>query len=208
MANNLSYDFVNYAPKDLGVFTENILQVLPANPLFDRFKEEIDGLKTLYPPFWSAYLAALKGGSDRIAERNACEDELVLQLLVVAFIVESKAVRNPAIVAETGYKSRKQSSASSTPVEVFAPTNFVGEDVKTRLGAAELWWKGSEGSVSYNIESRLKGTTDWSNRKHTTRQSIVLDGFPSGSYVEFRVSANGTGVKTSDWSVIVTVLVS
>jgi hypothetical protein len=208
MANNISYDFLNYAPKDLGVFTENILEQMLPNPTFAPFKEEVERLKTIYTPFWAAYLVALKGGSDRITDRDNWQTELNLQLLVVAFLVESKAVRNPSVVAESGYKGRKQAKSSATPVEVLAPINFVGEDIKTKLGSAELWWKGSVGSVSYNIESRVKGETDWSNRKHTTRQSIILDGFPSGAYVEFRVSANGTGVSTSDWSVIVTVLVS
>jgi hypothetical protein len=90
---------------------------------------------------------------------------------------------------------------------VQVPTNIEGTNLK-RLGAFELGWKGSEGSTSYTIETRIKGETAWGNRKNTTRQNIVLEGFPSGVYVELRICANGSGTSTSDWSDIITVLVS
>jgi hypothetical protein len=205
MANNISYDFINFPPKDLGVFAQNITEQMPQYPIFDGFKEEVALLKSAYTPFWAAYLAALKGGSDRIAERNALQDELLLQLQVVAYLVESKAVRNPSVVADSGYKQRSKTKSSAPEVQV--PTNIEGTNLK-RLGAFELGWKGSEGSISYTIETRIKGETAWGNRKNTTRQNIVLEGFPSGVYVELRICANGSGTSTSDWSDIITVLVS
>lgn len=205
MAHNLSYDFLSYTPKDLGVFTQNITEVMASTATFDFCKAEVAQLKALYVPFWAAYLAALKGGTDRIAERNATQEELLLQLLVVAYLVESKAVRNPAIVPDSGYKERTKAKSSVSELE--APSNLLATDIK-KLGAFDFSWKGLAGSTSYTVESRIKGETAWSNRKNTTRQSITLDGFPSGAYVELRVCAHGSGTATSDWSAIATVLVS
>ena len=197
MANLISFSFNRLPTKDMGVFTANVIQQMSADAQFVSLKPEVDALKSLYEPFWAAYTDALKGGSDRLSIRNTRQETMRLQLHKLGLLTEILAEGDASIILAAGFDLRKMTK--TIVPEVSTPTNLTAEK-GNKMGSVALAWKGTAGVVSFDIESRTDGTTEWQNGKHTTQQSIMLYGFQPGKLIEFRVCANGRGETESDFT--------
>ena len=195
MTSLMSYDFMRDTPKNLGVFLANIIRLMLSNDLFKGIKPEGEALQALYTPFWYAYTAALDGGKTAIDERNTRHQALLPQALKVARLVAAQAGTDTSIILAAGFKLRK-TTKTATP-EVGMPTNFTIQK-GDKSGSVYAAWKGTGGSISFDIESRLKDETDWSNSRHTSNENILMTGYTPGTYVEFRVCGNGRGETVSD----------
>ena len=203
MPSLISLSFNSLTPKNLGVFTNNVVTQMSNNALFVSLKPEIEALKSAYELFWAAYTDALKGGSDRIILRDVLKEATRVQLYTVALLVEilAKGDRNVALAA--GFEVRKTTKTASSTVST--PTNLTGTK-GDKIGSVSLSWKGD--GKSYDVECFAQGAKEWKMLKTTTQQSITVYGFELGSMIQFRVSANGVGETESDYSTPIEVWIS
>lgn len=205
MANLVSYSFNRLPPKDMGIFANNVIQQMTGDAQFVDLMPQVTILKSLYDPFWAAYNDALKGGTDRRNLRNDTQEVMRVQLNTVALLVEVLAKGRPPVVEAAGFALRKTTRTSAPPVTT--PTNLVGEK-GPKTGSMALAWKGTEGSVSYDVQVRLKGTDEWKTIKQTTLQSIILYDFELGKCMEVRICAQGRGETSSDYTQPIEVWIS
>ncbi len=202
----LSFSFSNESPKNQGLLANNVIQNMKTNALFVSLNPEVLILEEHYIPFWEAYNEALKGGTDRKTLRETLNIPMLKQLNKLGHLVEAFANGDTAIAQASGFDLKKTTKTSIKTL--LPPTDITLSKVEGKLGWVEMFWKGAQGSKSYDIINREQGTTEWVNGKHTTKQSIIITDLPLGKYVEFCVSAKGTGEKASDNSSIVGIWIS
>lgn len=205
MANLLSYSFNRLPPKGMGLFTNNVIQQMTGDAQFADLMPQVTLLKSLYDPFWAAYNDALKGGTDRRNLRDETQEAMRIQLNTVGLLVEVLAKGRTAVIKAAGFELRKTTRTSAPPVTT--PTNLTGEK-GPKVGSMALTWKGSEGSVSYDVQVRLKGSGEWKTIKQTTLQSIILYDFELGKCMEVRICAQGRGETSSDYTQPIEVWIS
>ena len=205
----VSFSFNSDSPKDQGLLANNIVQKMKSNTLFESLQPEVLILEAAYTPFWDAYLEALKGGTDRRNLRDSLLTPMNKQMNKLGFLVEALAAGDATIAQASGFEMKKTSKASKSSVkDLSPPTNVTIKKYDGKLGAALMEWKGGEGSKSFDIYNRMPNDEAWANGKHTTKQSIVLTDLPLGKYVEFCVSARGSGEMASDYSSVVGIWIS
>lgn len=197
MPSLISFSFNSLTSKNIGTFTNNVVQQMKADAQFMQLKPEVDSLSALYDAFWSTYNDALKGGSDRILLRDTRKEAMRAQLYKTALLAEVLADSNPAVITAAGFELRKTTRTAAPPVST--PTNLKGEK-GDKNGSVALSWKGAAGSTSFDIQCLMPNQTEWKTIKHTTLQSITIYGFELGQKIEFRISANGRGEEDSDWT--------
>ena len=203
----LSYSFNSDPPKDLGLLANNVITNMKADVRFEHLKPEVLILESSYTPFWGSYTESLKGGVDRRDLRDALQIPLLVQMNKLAHLVEAFVGTNVALAQASGYKLKKTAKTTKTAKaaakDLTAPINLKITNVEGKLGWAVLTWNGGEGSKSYDVEIRVQGDAEWGEPKHTTKQSMTFTDLPLGKYIEFHVSAYGTGETESDFSSVV-----
>jgi hypothetical protein len=205
MANLVSYSFNRLPPKDMGTFTNNVIQQMTGDAQFLELMPHVTLLKSLYEPFWAAYNDALKGGTDRRNRRDETKEAMRIQLNTVALLVEVLAKGRSAVIEAAGFELRKTTRTSAPPVS--PPTNLFGEK-GPKTASLALNWKAGEGSISFDVQIRLKGNGEWKTIKQTTLQSIILYDLELGKCMEVRICAQGRGETSSDYTQPIEVWIS
>ena len=201
----INYSFKRMKDSELFTFSDGIVQRITTDAQFVSLKSQADALKTFYNAYSVALSAAKLGGKDRLSLRDACREDLVTELDIVAQSIEVLSRGNEQMQLDAGFEIRKATPSKALAVTV--PTNFSVLNTE-HSGEVRLSWKPAEGALTYAIEQRPKDESVWKNGEYTSKREILLSGFELGQYREFRIRTLGRGEKKSDWTSVIGVWVA
>jgi hypothetical protein len=192
----VSLDFANYSDSPLGDFGGNVATSLDGNAAFPSPPVKPADLKVQVGTFDSDVQAALMGGLQLTAKKNASREILLESLRANAYYVQTLASRNLDVLLSSGYFANSTNRAQS-PLDKPAITgieNAAAQQLLVRVTPID-------NARSYHVQTNSGSNGAWQDAGiHPQARRIVLPGLTSGTVYNVRVRAIGGSTGASDWS--------
>jgi hypothetical protein len=191
----VSLDFAGYSDADLDVFGSNVVVCLTGNASFPTPPVTPADLTTLVKAFHDALMAALPGGIQLTAAKNAARNVLLDALRKIATYVQSIASHNLDVLLTSGFYAN---STNRTQVPLVAPSitevdNVASTQLLVRLSPVT-------NAKSYHLQTSI-GSGAWQDGGiFTQARRIVLTNLTPGTTYTVRARAIGGSTGSSDWS--------
>ena len=204
MTQNLrvSLDFAGYSDSDLDEFANNVAVCLNNNTSFPTPPVTPEDLGTLSGAFHDAVLAALPGGIQLTAAKNAARENLLDALRKDATYVQGLASHSLEVLLTSGYSANSTNRAQSplNPPTVTDLENLASTKLLVRLTPIT-------NARSYNVQTNTNGNGTWADAGiYTQARRIVLGNLTPGTTYSVRARAIGGSTGSSDWSAPVSLM--
>jgi hypothetical protein len=198
----VALDFVNYPDPGLGVFANNVVVSMTDNIAFPASPVSVTDLGDLVTAFDSAVLAAVQGGLQLTAAKNAARVALVDALRKIASYVQSVASQNLDVLLTSGFYAN---STNRTQNPLDAPTIIEISNLATTKFLVRL--TPVLNAKAYNLRICVVSTVNWQDAGiYTQARRIVIGNLVSGSTYQVIARAIGGSTGASEWSVAVTLM--
>jgi hypothetical protein len=198
----VSLDFAGYGDADLDEFAGNVVVSLTGNTSFPTPPVAPADLGALVTAFHNAVLAALPGGIQLTAAKNAAREALLDALRKIASYVQGIANHNLDVLLTSGFYANSTNRAQS-PLE--APTVSDVENLATTKLLVRL--TPVTNAKSYNVQTNTNGNGAWTDAGiFTQARRIVLGSLTPGTTYNVRARAIGGSTGSSDWSAPVSLM--
>jgi hypothetical protein len=198
----VSLDFAGYSDPDLDEFAGNVVASLTGNPSFPTPPVTLADLGVLVTAFHNAVLAALPGGIQLTAAKNAARDALLDALRKIASYVQGIANHSLDMLLTSGFYANSTNRAQSpliTPV-ITGLENLATTKLLVRLTPVT-------NARSYNVQTNTNGNGAWADAGiYTQARRIVLGSLTPGTTYNIRARAIGGSTGSSDWSAPVSLM--
>ena len=193
--NKVSFDFATYGDSELADFGGNSATVLDGNLAFPNLPVKPADLKAQVDTLKTDIQAALMGGLQLTAKKNASRDALIESLRANGHYVQTVASRNLDLLLSSGYFAISTNRAQS-PLDKPAITGI------ENAAAGQLLVRVTPiaNARAYHVQTS-SGSGAWQDAGIYSRaRSILLPGLTSGTVYNVRVRAIGGSTGASDWS--------
>ncbi len=198
----VSLDFAGYGDADLDEFAGNVVVSLTGNPSFPTLPVTPTDLGALNTAFHNAVLAALPGGIQLTAAKNAAREALLDALRKIASYVQGIANHSLDVLLTSGFYANSTNRAQS-PLDL--PTITDVENLATTKLLVRL--TPVTNARSYNVQTNTNGNGTWTDAGiYTQARRIVLGNLTPGTTYSVRARAIGGSTGTSDWSAPVSLM--
>jgi hypothetical protein len=198
----VALDFVNYPDPGLGVFANNVVVSMTDNIAFPASPVSVTDLGDLVTAFDSAVLAAVQGGLQLTAAKNAARVALVDALRKIASYVQSVASQNLDVLLTSGFyaNSTNRTQNPLDPPTIIEISNLATTKFLVRLTPVL-------NAKAYNLRICVVSTVNWQDAGiYTQARRIVIGNLVSGSTYQVIARAIGGSTGASEWSVAVTLM--
>lgn len=193
--NKVSFDFATYGDSELADFGGNSATVLDGNLAFPNLPVKPADLKAQVDTLKTDIQAALMGGLQLTAKKNASRDALIESLRANGHYVQTVASRNLDLLLSSGYFAISTNRAQS-PLDkpaITAIENAAAGQLLVRVTPIA-------NARAYHVQTS-SGSGAWQDAGIYSRaRSILLPGLTSGTVYNVRVRAIGGSTGASDWS--------
>lgn len=192
----VSFDFANYSDSPLGDFSGNTATCLDGNAAFPKPPVPPADLKLQVGTFTTDIQAALFGGVQLTAKKNASREIVLESLRANAYYVQTIASHDLDVLLSSGYFANSTNRAQS-PLDKPAITGI------ENAAAAQLLVRVTsiDNARSYHVQTNTNGSAAWQDAGiHPQARRIVLPGLTPGMVYNVRVRAIGGSTGSSDWS--------
>jgi hypothetical protein len=190
----VSLDFANYSDPELDEFGGNSVTCLTGNTAFPNPPVKPADLDTQVSAFRDAIQAALPGGIQLTAAKNAKREIVLTSLRQNAYYVQTIASADLDMLLSSGYFAIS-TNRSSVPLDkpaITAIENPASTQLLVRVTPVV-------NARSYHMQTGTNGT--WQDAGiHLQARRIVLPGLTPGTVYNVRVRAIGGSTGSSDWS--------
>ena len=174
----------------------------PGNPSFPTLPVTPTDLGALNTAFHNAVLAALPGGIQLTAAKNAAREALLDALRKIASYVQGIANHSLDVLLTSGFYANSADRAQS-PLDL--PTITDVENLATTKLLVRL--TPVTNARSYNVQTNTNGNGTWTDAGiYTQARRIVLGNLTPGTTYSVRARAIGGSTGTSDWSAPVSLM--
>jgi len=192
----VSLEFVSYSDAELAEFAGNVATSLAKNTAFPNPPVSAADLNTLVNTFHSAVQAALQGGIQLTAAKNAAREPLVDALRKVGSYVQSIANHDQQLLLSSGFYAGS-TKRSRSPLE--KPVITLVENVATSQLLVRL--NPVTNARSYNLQISANGNGGWQDAgTFTQARRIVLQNLTPGTVYNIRARGVGGSTGYSEWS--------
>lgn len=192
----VSLEFAGYSDPELDEFASHIVDSLTNNPSFPTPPVPPAELGTLTTSFHNAVLAALQGGVQLTAAKNAAREALLNALRKEAAYIQTLASHSLDMLLSSGFLANSTNHAQS-PLE--APTVRSVENVASMKLLLRL--TPITNAKSYQVQTNTNGNGIWQDAGiYTQARHIVLENLTSGTTYSIRARAIGGSSGSSEWS--------
>jgi hypothetical protein len=192
----VSLDFASYSDADLDEFAHNVANSLTGNASFPTPPVTSANLKTLVTEFHDAVQAALLGGLQLTAAKNAARETLLDALRKEATYVQGIANHSLDVMLTSGFYANSTNRAQApldTPI-VIDVQNLATTKLLLRL-------KPVINARSYITQINTNGNGTWQDAGvYTQARRIVLSNLVPGTIYSLRAKAIGGSTGSSEWS--------
>ncbi len=198
----VSLDFAGYSDPDLDEFAGNVVVSLTNNPSFPTPPVTPADLGALNTTFHNAVLAALPGGIQLTAAKNAARGALLDALRKIASYVQGIANHNLDVLLTSGFYANSTNRAQSPliPPSITDLENMATTKLLVRLSPVT-------NAKSYNVQTNTNGNGTWTDAGiYTQARRIVLGNLTPGTTYNVRARAIGGSTGSSDWSAPVSLM--
>ena len=198
MAGNyrVSLEFVSFSDSELAQFASNVVRSLTKNTSFPNPPVALADLSTMVNAFDDAVQAAMQGGSQLIATKNAAREALIDALRKVASYVQSLAGKQLQMLLSSGFYAGSTNRAKA-PLE--KPAITLVENLATTQLLVRL--KPVTNARSYQVQINTNGNGTWQDAGiFTQSRRIVLGNLTPGTTYSIRARAIGGSTGGSEWS--------
>jgi hypothetical protein len=191
----VSLDFTTYSDADLDEFANNVIVCLTGNTSFPTPPVTLANLGTTVTAFHDAVVAALPGGLQLTAAKNAARSILLDALRKEANYVQTLASKNLDVLLTSGYyaNSTNRAQAPLDPPVITEVDNLATTKILVRLTPVT-------NAKSYNAQINTNGTGTWQDAGiYTQARRIVLGNLTPGTIYSIRARAIGGSDGSSPW---------
>ena len=191
----VSFDFANDDDANLADFGGNVSTSMTGNKSFPTPPVDPALLGTQVDTFDADIQAALMGGLQLTAKKNASRAIVVESLRANGYYVQTIASHELDVILSSGYYVISTNRAQS-PLDAPAITDIENS------AAAQLLVRVTpiDNARAYHVQTS-NGSSVWADAGiHPQARRIVLPGLTSGTVYNVRVRAIGGSTGTSDWS--------
>jgi len=205
MRTKVALDFkTSLGDASLAQFAANILARVKGNPKFSTLQPFIvDELQPACADYTHALQEAADGSHTKIAEKRALRPVLIEALEVMAAYLLTMPENSEALILESGFQPRLNTSRVTAPQQVQQLRARKGK----HPGEVILEFEHPHKARSYGIEWSGDGGQQWHNGTYSTARKAVISGLPIHQQVMFRVYAIGTQQRKGALSVPTTFFV-
>jgi hypothetical protein len=192
----VSLDFAGYSDSDLDEFAGNVVASLTGNASFPTPPVVLADLDALVTAFHNAVLAALPGGIQLTAAKNAARTALLDALRKEASYVQTITNHDLDVLLTSGFYANSTNRAQS-PLD--APVISKVDNLATTKFLVRL--TPVLNAKSYNVQTNTNGTGTWTDAGiYTQARRIVLGSLVPGTTYSIRARAIGGSTGSSEWS--------
>jgi hypothetical protein len=192
----VALDFAGYSDPDLDEFAGNVVTSLTGNPSFPNPPVTLANLGVFVSTFHNAVLAALPGGLQLTAAKNAAREALLDALRKEANYVQTGSNHSLDVLLTSGFYATSTNRAQSPldPPVIAEMDNLATTKLLVRLTPIT-------NARSYNVQTNTNGTGTWQDAGiYTQARRIVLGNLAPGTTYAVRARAIGGSTGSSDWS--------
>ena len=200
----VSLDFAGYSDPDLDEFAANVAACLTDNPTFPNPPVLPPDLLALNTAFHNAVVAALPGGLQLTAAKNAARVALLDALRKEASYVQTIANHSLDLLLTSGFYANSTNRAQSPldPPVISAVENLATTKLLVRLTPVT-------NAKSYNVQTNTNGNGAWLDAGiYTQARRIELGNLVPGTTYSIRARAIGGSTGSSGWSNPVSIIVT
>jgi hypothetical protein len=192
----VSLEFVSYSDSELAQFAGNVFKSLTKNPAFPNPPISPPDFGKLADAFVGAAHAALQGGPQSTAVKNAARAELVDALRKEAHYVQSRASHELQALLSSGFYAAS-TNRSQAPLE--KPVIARVENLATTQLAVRL--NRVPNAKSYHVQINSNGNGTWQDVGiFTQSRRILVPNLTPGTTYSIRARAIGGSTGSSEWS--------
>jgi hypothetical protein len=191
----VSLDFAGYSDPDLDEFGSNVALCLTNNASFPTPPVPPAQLTPLVTAFHDAIVAALPGGIQLTAAKNAARQNLLDALRKNATYVQGIASHNLDVLLTSGFYANSTNRAQApleTPV-IMEVDNLATTQLLVRLTPVT-------NAKSYHLQTNTTGNTWQDAGIYTQAKRIVVGSLTPGTTYTIRARAIGGSTGSSGWS--------
>jgi hypothetical protein len=189
-------EFVSFSDSELAQFAGNVVRSLTKNASFPNPPVVLADLSTMVDAFHDAVQAAMQGGSQLTASKNAARATLIDALRKVASYVQSLASKQLQMLLSSGFYAGSTNHAKA-PLE--KPAITLVENLATTQLLVRL--KPVTNARSYQVQINTNGNGTWQDAGiFTQSRRIVLGSLTPGTTYSIRARAIGGSTGGSEWS--------
>ena len=194
----VSLDFANYGDSDLDEFAANVVTCLTGNPAFPTPPVLPPALGALNDAYRAAILAAVLGGQQLKAAKNAARVPVVGALRQNAAYVQIHASQNLEVLLTSGFYANSINRAQSplTQPVILTIENNAATQLIVRVGPVT-------NARSYQVRLMLGSNPPVDGGIFTQARGIVLTNLASAATYVIQVRAIGGSTGYSEWSMAV-----
>jgi hypothetical protein len=190
-----SLAFAQLPDADLGSFAQNTVTQMTGNPGFPTPRVALAAVTTATDTFLADLAAALDGGSQATAQKNASRAALVLLLRQQAAYVQSIAGTDLPLLLSSGFLA-----ASTNRTRIVLPQAVVKSLSPLQMGVFKITVVPVATARGYELRYK-NGTGDYlSAGVHTTSRGILLENLTPGATYTVQLRAIGGLTGYGDWS--------
>lgn len=193
----VSLEFVSYSDPELAQFASNVVTSLTKNPSFPDPPVSLSDLTKLIDAFGTAVQAAMPGGIQLTAVKNAAREALIDALRKVGNYVQSRANRELQVLLSSGFYAGSTNRARS-PLDkpsIMKVENLASTQLMVRLSPVS-------NAKSYHVQTNSNGNgSAWQDAGiFTQARRIVVANLTPGTTYSIRARAIGGSTGSSEWS--------
>ena len=192
----VSLEFAGYTDSDLGDFGGNVVTSLTGNAVYSAPPVPPPDLNTRVTAFTVAIQAALLGGQQLTAAKDAAREALLDSLRKNAYYVQTIASESLDVLLTSGYYANSTNRASS-PLDqpaIAELSNLATTKLLLRLTPIT-------NARNYQVQTSVAGSAWQDAGIFSQARRIELGGMTPGTVYNVRGRAIGGSTGFSDWSI-------
>ena len=196
--------FMKYGDAELDKFVEKVLAAMKGNLNFTTPDPALADIQTALDTFTAAVAAKAQGGKQGTKARDAAREALLALVRQLALYVTKQSNGNPTVMLSSGFDI---TSGSHTQTPLTTP--IITGITNGPSGTALIHAVPQANVKSVLPQYRETGTTTWLNGPICTQmRNIPVPGLIPGKTYDFRIQFYGGSTGQSDWSDVVSHMVT
>jgi hypothetical protein len=196
--------FVRDGDSLLDQFVEKVLAAMDKNPNFTTPDPALADIQTALDTFTAAVAAKAQGGTQATKARDAARAALIALMRSLAIYVTKESKNNPTVMLSSGFDI---TSGSHTQTDLATPV--IHNVTNGASGTAMIHAVPQANVKSVLTQYRETGTTAWQNGPVCTQmRNIPVPGLTPGKTYDFRIQFIGGLSGQTDWSDVVSHMVT
>lgn len=193
-------------------FTNTAHLKMSTNSQYAAFKSLYEDADLKKQAFVVCIAAAVLGGKNQTADRNAARKALIKILVAIGHQLEDAANDDERFITDAGYeirntaRSSKKARIASLITSIDTPT-LKAENLDTPC-FVRLTWNEVDNGIIYLIRHKKQSETVWQSGNHSDGDEFTFTNLESETVYEFEISALGPNNLTSSPARAIPVYVS